>query len=106
MSLIQYLFLAHYLADFPLQGIYLATTKAKDIYSLLAHTLIYTLLICAVLDYFGQYDLWKLLFVFESHLVIDAWKCRYCSKKISDKVALLVDQVLHIAVLYIIVWWK
>ncbi|MDF2499308.1 MAG: hypothetical protein K0Q77_22 [Anaerosporomusa subterranea] len=101
MSAGLYLLLAHYLADFPLQGDFLASMKGKNVYLLAVHVLIYTLLIGACLDLMGIYAVWKLWLVALSHTAIDYWKCHYAPKETALTASLYIDQALHLLVLMV-----
>ena len=102
MTAWMYLLLAHYLADFPLQGDFLANMKGKNSYLLLCHVLIYSLFVGAVLEYLGLYETWKMCVLLFSHNFIDLWKCKYASKDTALTTSLYIDQALHLIVLYIL----
>jgi hypothetical protein len=96
-----YLLLAHYLADFPLQGDFLANMKGKNWYLLMAHVLIYSLTIGAFMHALGIYATWKLFVVAISHVFVDYWKCNYAPKETALTTSLYIDQALHLIVLAI-----
>ena len=101
MELGFYLLLAHYLADFPLQGDFLANFKSKNNYLLMCHVIIYSLTVGVFLDYLGLYVTWKLILLIISHTFIDYWKCHYASKETALTTSLYIDQALHLIVLLI-----
>jgi hypothetical protein len=94
------LLLAHYLLDFPLQGDYLARTKASEPYSMIAHVMIYSLGIATVYYLLGIVSETTCIIIFFGtaiqHFIVDRWKA---SQKEPKKWHIWVDQVLHIAML-------
>jgi hypothetical protein len=94
----------HFLADFPLQGSYLAENKGKDDYLLLAHSFIWAGTISAGLIYFGIFTTWKAAFLLIGHFCIDRVKARgLTTKYLTNQQALYVDQLLHFIQLVIII---
>ena len=71
---IMFLLGAHYIADFPLQGDFVAQMKGKRLYILFAHVTIYASVVSAVLFYFGRYADWKFGVILVTHMLIDWWK--------------------------------
>jgi hypothetical protein len=65
---------AHYIADFPLQGSFLADMKGQRLYLLFAHAMIYATVIAIALGVMGRYGDWKFLALLVSHMVVDKWK--------------------------------
>jgi len=65
---------AHYIADFPLQGSYIADNKGKRWYILMAHAFIYATVIAIALMFLGKYEVWKWFVVFAVHFMTDKWK--------------------------------
>ncbi len=76
--------MCHLVGDYVLQCDFIAGTKGKNWYHLFVHCALYILpfIICFGLN-------WKCLFVFLTHIVVDALKARY------QKITYLQDQVLH-----------
>lgn len=75
--MIQQLILAlgtHYIADFPLQGDFVAQMKGKRWYILFAHGLINAFCFAVLLLFLGRYADWKPIVVLITHMVIDKWK--------------------------------
>lgn len=113
MSVILVMFLMHFLADFPLQGPFLANNKAKSKYLLLVHSFIWAMLVCIPLVTIGTYKTWMLVFLFVTHILIDYWKCttfrdefsvrRVLGISISGRQAFLIDQLLHAGTILIVV---
>lgn len=97
-----FLLLAHYLADFPLQGEFLANMKGKNGYLLMCHVLIYSLTVGAFLHFLGLYADWKLFALIISHTLIDYWKCRYAPKETALTTALYIDQTAHLLILWLL----
>ena len=98
MEQILWLILAHYIADYPLQGDFLAQTKGKYWYSLLAHSIIYGLTISLCLKLLGVFALWKALVLVLSHIIIDYKKATANDKDKALTTYLYIDQALHIGI--------
>lgn len=91
-----FLQLANYIGDYPLQGDFLGQFKSKYYYLLFVHTFIWTGVVSCALVYVGQFDWWKLIFLFVGHFFIDKWKCRHNKNKELGLTKLLwIDQSLH-----------
>jgi hypothetical protein len=94
------LVLAHYLADFPLQGSYLATEKRHNLYALLAHGAIYGLAVSLALKLLGySFDYQIAAFLIGSHIFIDYMKISV-DRFYHARFNLWVDQALHLFILY------
>lgn len=93
-----WLLLAHYIADYPLQGEFLAQTKGKYFYSLLVHSIIYGLTISFALNYMGAFALYKAFILVVSHIVIDYKKATAKNKDKALTTYLYIDQLLHISI--------
>ena len=74
----------HLIGDYVLQIDFIANTKGKNWYHLFVHCFTYCIPFYLVFGFN-----WKLVFVFTTHLVIDALKARY------NKINYTTDQVLH-----------
>ena len=100
MLLESFLFLVflHFVADFPMQGSYLAMTKGKMFYSLIAHSIIYAGILSCGLYLLGIYAIWKSVVLLVSHVVIDYWKSRAKNIEKQNGIYLYIDQVLHIGI--------
>jgi len=90
-----WLFFAHLVTDFPLQGDFLANMKARSIFILLVHSGIWTGGICYVLVYFGLFSYWKLIFLLVGHAVADRLKDRYSPEEKKLTASLYIDQLWH-----------
>jgi hypothetical protein len=98
-------FLAHFLADYPLQGDFLATWKSKSVYILMVHSFIWAGLVSMALVVFGLFAPWQFVFLFAGHYLIDGWKCiTFKSPEDKQKTfgitmtgmqAFFIDQTLH-----------
>jgi hypothetical protein len=84
-----FLIFLHYLADFPLQGSYLAENKGKDDYLLFAHSFIWAGTLSVGLLYFGIFAMWKAVFLLAGHFVLDRLKARH------NMCSLYTDQAYH-----------
>lgn len=101
---ILWIILAHYVADYPLQGDFLATTKGKYWYSLLAHSIIYGLCIALTLKLIGVFAIWKIFVLIGSHLIIDYKKATAKNKDKALTTYLYIDQSLHLIINFILIW--
>ena len=81
------IFVCHFLGDYVLQTDFLANTKGKNWWHLVAHCFLYTAPFAVV---FGL-D-WRIIFLFATHIVIDAMKARY------KKIDYFTDQILHMLI--------
>lgn len=90
--------LAHYIADYPLQGDFLAQTKGKYWYSLVAHSIIYGLTIALCFKLLGVFEIWKVAILVLSHIVIDYKKATAKNKDKALTIYLYIDQALHIVI--------
>lgn len=96
--------LAHLLYDFHWQGDFVAQGKGKYKFILGVHALTWSLLIAAILYFFGVFAVWKLIFLFVTHYIIDGWKS-HLPKNDGYFWALYVDQGLHFLTLVIVVYF-
>jgi len=94
-NLLFLLLAGHFLADYPLQGEYLATTKnrhnVKDftwIHSIIAHSMIQGLMVFLITQ-----RLDSALYQLFTHIVVDLMKCE-------GIIDLNVDQLFHFLILY------
>jgi hypothetical protein len=92
--------LAHYLADYPLQGDFLAQTKGVHWYSLWAHCVIYSLTVALCLKLLGLLALWKVAILLTSHIVIDYKKATAKDKTKALALYLYLDQACHITIAF------
>ena len=93
-----WIILGHYICDYPLQGDFLANTKGKYWYSLLAHSVIYGLGMALVFKFLGVFAIWKAVVLIASHVLIDYKKATAKNKERVLKSYLYVDQLLHLAI--------
>lgn len=99
---ILWLLLAHYIAEYPLQGDFLAQTKGKYWYSLFAHSMIYSLTICLCFKLLGVFAVWKFIVLLVSHLIIDYKKATVKNKDKALTSYLYIDQGLHIVINFVL----
>ncbi|SHI23624.1 Protein of unknown function [Sporobacter termitidis DSM 10068] len=98
--------LAHMIGDFYLQSEHLACSKKEKLTSLLAHSGLYALpMLLVTIPYIGN-SWWYaavLASVIVSHGVIDFIKVKACGRFAnSEKLLFFADQLLHIAVIYLV----
>jgi hypothetical protein len=98
MELFLWVLLSHYIADYPLQGDFLAQTKGKYFYSLLAHSIIYGLSIALCFKLLGVFAFWKAFVLVGSHMLIDYKKATAKNKEKALTSYLYIDQTLHILI--------
>lgn len=102
MENILWILLAHYVLDYPLQSDFLAQTKGKYWYSLLAHSMIYGLGMALVFKFLGVFALWKAIVLVVSHIIIDYKKSNAKNKELALTTYLYIDQTLHLAINFIL----
>lgn len=91
-----FLTVAHYIADYPMQGDFLGTMKGKLKYLMFCHCLIWTGIVAGALEHYGLFAWWKVGFLFVGHILIDTWKATHPLKEKYGLTRLLwVDQALH-----------
>lgn len=90
-----FLIFLHYVADFPLQGEFLATMKGKYNYLLFCHSFIWAGLVGLGLYELNIFSFWKFGFLLGGHYVIDYWKARNPDKTEALTGDLWYDQMLH-----------
>ena len=95
---ILWVLLAHYIADYPLQGDFLAQTKGKYWYSLFAHSMIYSLTVSLCFKLLGIFVIWKFVVLYLSHYIIDYVKANAKNKEKALTSYLYIDQGLHILI--------
>jgi len=96
-----FLIALHFIADFPLQGEFLANMKGKFDYLLFAHAFMWSGVISAGLIYFGLFAWWKVAMLLIGHFFIDRWKARKDDKTFALTRDLWIDQSLHMGQLLI-----
>ncbi|MEG6615371.1 DUF3307 domain-containing protein [Peptococcaceae bacterium 1198_IL3148] len=102
MENVLWVLLAHYVADYPLQGDFLAQTKGKYWYSLLAHSMIYALCVSLCFELLGVFATWKFYVLFVSHVFIDYRKATAKNKEKALTTYLYIDQSLHITINFLL----
>lgn len=85
----------HFIADFPLQGSFIADMKGKRLYILFAHAFIYAFAISIGLAYLGAYADWKMAVILITHMAIDKWKS---SQDEAHWNLIYIDQALHMII--------
>jgi hypothetical protein len=102
--LIIWIILGHYILDYPLQGDFLASTKGKYFYSLLAHSLIYAAGMSSIFYYLVSHN--NILIIFSilliTHYVIDYIKSHAKNKDKALTLYLYIDQALHLIINFIL----
>lgn len=108
MDFINYLtffVILHFIADFPLQGEFLANMKGKYDYLLFAHSVIWAGIISFGLNYYGMLENWHFAFLLVGHFIIDRWKAKKEDKTNALTKDLWIDQGLHLLQLIVIIVW-
>lgn len=100
------LIFGHLLADYPLQGSFLATDKEKHVLSLVSHGIIQAGTISVVAVPFHAYHPWTFWWIFGTHTAMDAIKSYWLNKRWPKEALganLYIDQAVHLLCL-IPVW--
>lgn len=97
MSIIYMLF-SHFVLDYPLQGEFLAQTKGKYWYSLLAHSMIYGLGMSILFSFIDCFSWLSCGILVISHFIIDYKKATAKNKDKALTSYLYIDQALHIII--------
>ena len=87
---IYYILMAHMLGDYVLQTDFLAKTKGKNWWHMIAHCITYTLPFAILIS-----PDWRVGFLFATHIVIDTLKARL------NKIDYWEDQFLHMGCLLV-----
>jgi hypothetical protein len=95
LNLLALLVFAHFIADFPLQGDFLANMKGKYDYLLFAHCVIWAGCVSLVLVHFGVFTWTKFTFLLCGHFVVDRIKARAQDKTHALTRDLWFDQFVH-----------
>jgi hypothetical protein len=90
IELLLKLVFCHLVGDYVLQSDFIAKSKGENWYHLFVHCVLYCLPFYVVFGF-----TWDLLFIFLTHIYIDALKARY---KLIDYTA---DQIMHYLILLI-----
>lgn len=86
----------HCLADYPLQGDFLANFKGKNRFLLFIHSFIWAGMIYMGLHHLGfANETWHFPFLLGAHYLIDDWKCKRPDKSKALTTDLYIDQALH-----------
>ena len=103
-----WLLFAHLLADYPLQGDFLATQKGKNPIALLSHAGIWTGSVTLVLILLGYHPSALVVgSLFVVHAIADVFKARkmfWYKRMDALKAGLLVDQLIHVAQIIVAMW--
>lgn len=103
------LLFAHLLADYPLQGEFLATMKGKNKIALLSHAGIWTGTILIAAHFIGySVDLWDVFILFSVHAVADYLKAKPVGfyKKLNPLgLGLWLDQSIHVLQIIIFIFF-
>ena len=104
MRLIVFLIIAHCVGGYLFQSTYLAVNKGKDKYLLFVHSVLYVFGIILTAYVFSiEISVLQILALFIAHMVTDHIKVSGVSvKALGDKKALILDQVIHYLVLFLV----
>jgi hypothetical protein len=64
----------HYIGDWALQNDFVSNNKGKYWIIMLAHCMIWTACVSIALEYLGILTIWKMLFLFSGHWIMDKYK--------------------------------
>jgi len=88
-------FVLHAIADYPMQGDFLAQFKGKNWIAMIAHCAIWSGIIYFGLQFYSIDKFWHFPFLFFGHMAIDKWKCSRSGNGKELTSDLLIDQALH-----------
>ncbi len=97
-----WLLFAHFIGDVALQTDSMSKFKQISWVGMVNHCMVWTAMICIVLQYIGIITWWRIAFLFIGHYLMDSWK----KKQPADKEhmwCLYLDQGWHIVQLFIVV---
>ena len=85
----------HCIADYPLQGDFLANIKGKNFFLLLVHSFIWSGIVYLGLLHLGMATPYEFAVLFVVHAAIDKWKCNRPDKTKALTTDLYWDQAAH-----------
>ena len=95
----------HVFADFILQLNRYAYLKRRYVLALVAHSLIWAIVLSLILNVLGLFLLWKLLFLFSTHFIIDWIKIRLFPAFLPILHPVnAVDQMLHFTTILVVLF--
>lgn len=104
MRLVVFLIMAHCVGDYLFQNSYIAANKGKDKYLLFVHSVLYVFGIILTAHVFSiEISVLQILTLFITHMITDHIKAIGISTEaLGEKKALIVDQVIHYLVLFLV----
>ena len=93
---------ASLIADYPLQGFFLADYKSKSWVVMTIHCLIWAGSVSIVMYFMGIFAWWMLAFLFIGHYAMDKWKSKHPTEE-KYVWTYYVDQAFHLVQL-LLVW--
>lgn len=104
MRLVVFLIMAHCVGDYLFQNSYIAANKGKDKYLLFVHSVLYVFGIILTAHVFSiEISVLQILTLFITHMITDHIKAIGISiEALGEKKALIVDQVIHYLVLFLV----
>ncbi|MGB1041004.1 MAG: DUF3307 domain-containing protein [Flavobacteriales bacterium] len=112
-----WLIFGHFLADLPLQGEWVCKEKGNVALFMFGHCVIWAGVISLVLMALGLFAIWKLVFLFVGHYIMDSLKCRaiknlpnkgIITKETTDKITMqwvYGDQLVHLGQLLCVLFF-
>ena len=104
MNLIWLLF-AHFIGDWGLQTSFMSQYKSKYWLVMFAHCMVYTGIMAIALQYLGLLTVWKILFIFSGHYVIDFFKGKLAHSE-KDWWMIYPDHLFHLIQIIIVCFAK
>ena len=101
-----WLLFAHFLADLPLQGEFIAKNKGKEPLFMIGHCVIWAGCIALTLQMLGiEMSIWKWTFLFCGHYLADSFKCKVVEiedifnrpLKLTKRQYVYLDQLIHLS---------
>lgn len=112
MDIFNCLLIGHLVGDFLLQSNWMATHKEKDWRALAVHSLVYTITIYLFSLIAGGLSLLALVIIFAAHVILDQrgvvrwWLTNVSKSPDLTWLQIMVDQTLHLLVLFVIALCK
>ena len=106
MQIIPYLFLTHFLADYPFQPGWLIKWKKKSFWGVLSHASVHLLFAALILlPFWGEFKVWLSIgIIFVTHAIIDQTKVTLEKKYPTSHHFLIyaLDQITHLAIITLV----
>lgn len=107
LSALIFLAIGHFFTEFTLQKTRLGLFKKSSLLGLLTHAFLWTLALSPGIFLLSSFVIWKTVFLFTSHALIDFFKMRLCNIKLKITHPVnVIDQALHFLTVAIVLLVK